>query len=47
MSASEPVRRKDVAALLESSGYELQERRLADREATVRPLPMHWLLVLS
>lgn len=39
MSASEPVRRKDVAALLESSGYELQERRLADREATVAATP--------
>ena len=39
MTANEPARRKDVAALLESAGYELQERRFAESETTVAATP--------
>jgi hypothetical protein len=39
MSERKPVRREDVAKLLESAGYEVQERRLAECEATVAATP--------
>jgi hypothetical protein len=39
MIANDPAHRKDVGALLESAGYELQEREFADVKATLAATP--------